>query len=290
VSMDRSREALRGAARALLRLLLFAGVFGALAWLAAVLVPAPRSAIGALVWQGAIMLGAALAAGFGLLRFVDRRPASALGFAWTGRTSRELAAGFAIGIAAAALAVLPAVLTGAVRYTPTAGSATGFVVAMGLGLAVLALPAAAEEALFRGYAFQALVAGVGPVVATVVFSISFAAAHGSNPAVSGMALVNIFFAGVALSVAYLRTGSLWFATAVHLGWNWAVALPLDLPVSGLNVFDAPLYEPVAAGPTWFTGGAFGPEGGLMGTLGFALAVGMIWRWTDVAEDTRFDTD
>lgn len=273
-------EGLRAGLRVLWRLLLFAGAFGALAWLLSGLVPVPGSATGALVWQGGTMLAAALAAGIALLRIVDGRPASALGFHWTVRTPRQLAVGFAIGTAAAMLALVPAVLVGAVRYTPDdGGSVLAFAGAMGLGLAVLALPAAAEEALFRGYPFQALMAAAGPVAATAIFSAGFAAAHASNPAVSGMGLVNIFLAGVALSTAYVRTGSLWFATAVHLGWNWAVALPLDLPLSGLNVFDAPLYEPVSVGPAWLTGGEFGPEGGLVGTLGFALAVGMIWYWT-----------
>jgi uncharacterized protein len=41
--------------------------------------------------------------------------------------------------------------------------------------------------------------------------------------VAPLGLANIFLAGVMLAVAYLRTRSLWFATGVHLGWNWTMA-------------------------------------------------------------------
>src|SRR5690606_19908912 len=132
--------------------------------------------------------------------------------------------------------------------------------------------AAAEEALFRGYPFQVLVEALGPAVATVALSAAFAVAHAGNPGANAFALVNIFLAGVLLSVAYLRTRSLWFATAVHLGWNWTMGSLLDLPVSGLEMLDTPLYEPAAGGPEWVTGGGFGPEAGLAGTVGFALAL------------------
>src|SRR5690606_12477457 len=92
---------------------------------------------------------------------------------------------------------------------------------------------------------------------------------------NAFAVANIFLAGVLLSVAYLRTRSLWFATAVHLGWNWTMASLLDLPVSGLEMLNTPLYEPAVSGPDWITGGAFGPEGGLIGLVGFGLALAAV---------------
>jgi hypothetical protein len=72
-----------------------------------------------------------------------------------------------------------------------------------------------------------------------------------------------------LSLAVLWTGSLWFASAVHLGWNWATAAVLDLPVSGLDSSTRPSTTAQPVGPAWLTGGEFGPEGGLAGTLAVA---------------------
>jgi hypothetical protein len=153
---------------------------------------------------------------------------------------------------------------------------------------VLAVAAASEEALFRGYPFQVLAQRFGAVTATATGSVLFALAHGANPSVGLFAMTNIFLAGVLLSVAYLKTCSLWFATGVHLGWNWAMASLFDLPVSGIAFFDTPLYEPVVGSPQWFTGGMFGPEGGMVGTLGFAAALLAVFglRSVRVADETR----
>jgi hypothetical protein len=106
-----------------------------------------------------------------------------------------------------------------------------------------------------------------------VFAVLFALLHAGNPNVRPLGLANICLAGVLLSVAYLRTRSLWFATGVHLGWNWTMASLLDLPVSGLEL-DAPLYTGVETGPDWWTGGTFGPEAGLAATA--AIMAGTAW--------------
>lgn len=227
--------------------------------------------------QGVAMLTAALVAGWTALVLFDGRPPGALGFAWTRRTPFELAAGMGLGVGALLVAAAAMALVGGLAYTGDAGGIGDWVQAQLFWLLLLAVPAAAEEALFRGYGFQALVQGLGAWPATLVLSGAFAVAHTQNPNVTVFALVNIFLAGVLLSVAYLRTRSLWFATAVHLGWNWAMAVPLDLPVSGLTFIDTPLYEPVVRGPEWWTGGLFGPEGGVVAALGFLAALVALLR-------------
>jgi membrane protease YdiL (CAAX protease family) len=220
----------------------------------------------------ALMAVAALAAGALLIRRLDHRPAGALGLAWTNRSAREIGVGLAIGVGALVIAAIAMAAAGGLRYTGQGGDVLGWTRIVAAGFGGLAVAAFAEEVLFRGYPFQVLAQVAGGAAATLALSLLFALAHAGNPNVDTFALVNIFLAGVLLSVAYLRTRSLWFATAVHLGWNWAMALLFDLPVSGLELFDAPLYEPVVGGPRWFTGGAFGPEGGLVGSVAFGLAL------------------
>ena len=267
---------LRAGWRILLFLLLFAALLFAFTPLAGLYARTARGANG-LAAQGIATLSAALGAGWLSLAWLERRRPGALGFAWTSSTAREMVAGLAIGGGPLVLAAAALALAGWLEYRPDAGSAGAYVAALLGGLVALGLPAAAEEALFRGYPFQVLVEALGPVVATVALSAAFALAHAGNPGANAFALVNIFLAGVLLSVAYLRTRSLWFATAVHLGWNWTMASVLDLPVSGLEILDTPLYEPVVGGPDWVTGGGFGPEAGLVGTMGFALALAAVMQ-------------
>jgi hypothetical protein len=100
------------------------------------------------------------------------------------------------------------------------------------------------------------------------------------------AIVNIFLAGVLLSLAYVRTRSLWFATGLHAGWNWTMASLFGFPVSGLSIVDTPLYDARETGADWWTGGAFGPEAGLAGTLAVLAGVLWLWRTRALAESER----
>lgn len=269
------------------RILLFAILFMALAMLLAPLVLlAPRTEAGVLMAQAAVMLVAALGAAWILLRNLEHRRFGALGFAWSGAVPREFGVGVAVGAASLGVVVLAFVLLGWISFHPDEGSVGTYLGAVVGAFFFFLVAAAAEEALFRGYPFQVLVQGIGAVPATLVASLAFAAAHGANPNVGTLALVNIFLAGVLLSAAYLRTRSLWFATAVHLGWNWAMASLFDLPVSGLVTFDTPLYEPAGAGPEWVTGGAFGPEGGIGGSVAIILALIAVLRLPGLGVSAR----
>lgn len=268
----------RRAAAAIGRLLAFVVLFLALQLPLAVGIEAlgvGGEAATALQTAGTALL--ATVTGVVLLRWLDGRRAGALGIAFTSRTPAELGLGFAIGGGALVVGAAILAVVGFLRYTGDAGSAGSWLAALGTHFVVLAVAAYAEEALFRGYPLQVLVRGFGAVPATLVLSALFALAHANNPNVGPFALLNIFAAGILLSAAYLRTASLWFATAVHLGWNWAMASLLDLPVSGIEAFETPLYEPVLRGPDWITGGAFGPEAGVIGTLGFVAALVVILR-------------
>ena len=226
-----------------------------------------------------VTLLAAVGSGLLLLVLLERRPPADLGFAVTQRTPREVGLGLLIPCIALLIVVMPLAVLGAWQYVHDGGTAAEWLGGTAQLLLMLSLAAAAEEALFRGYAFQKLVELVGPVIATVSASAAFAVMHGNNPAIGTFALVNIFLAGVMLSIAYLKTGSLWFATAVHLGWNWQIGGPLDLPISGLELFDTPLYEPRAVGAGWLTGGPFGPEGGFAGLVALFLVMAGVWWYT-----------
>ncbi len=223
----------------------------------------------------ALLVGSCVG-GWMLLASEGRRPA-ALGFHLSSEVGSELAVGVALGLGVALLAVTALWAAGAVRWVTETGTAVGWVTGAGSAVLILAIPAAAEEALLRGYPLQALAEawGIGP--ALVVTSTAFALAHLGNPGVTPLAVVNIGLAGLWLGLVWVRTGSLWWATGAHLGWNWGTAYIADLPVSGLELFDAPYYGASMSGPEWLGGGAFGPEGSVLATL--TLGAASWWCWT-----------
>jgi uncharacterized protein len=269
----------------LARIVAWAGLFVAL-WIlfqaAATVLPVARQHT--MVTGSMVMTLAALAAGAILVRGADGRSPLAIGIAVSRRTPREAGVGVVIGAAGLAVAVAAMLVSGVLRYGAQDGTAISWIAIVATQAALFTLFALAEEAVFRGYAFQVLARVGGPALAIVVSSVLFALAHGANPSIGLFAMVNIFLAGILLALAYLRTFSLWFATAVHMAWNWAMATLFDLPVSGLQMYDTPLYQPTVGGPAWWSGGVFGPEGGLVGTLGFGVALLLVMRWRAVRPD------
>ena len=251
------------------RLSLFLAVTISMSGVIVVVIP------GGLVSGSLALLLGSLTAGT-LLLALDGRSPGALGFYLHPRALAEGALGTALGIAVALSVVGVIALSGGLRWSTQEGSAIGWL-AGGVGaLAFLAIPAAAEEALLRGYPLQALAEKWGPWVPLAITAALFGALHLSNPGVTAIGTLNVMAAGVFLGIVYLRTGSLWWATGVHLGWNWTHGYVADVPVSGLELLDAPLYEGVMQGPGWLGGGGFGPEGSLVAT---ALVVGAsVWCW------------
>jgi hypothetical protein len=243
--------------------------------LAPVLPGDPRASLA--LYTG-VTLVAALLVGAILLRLLDRRPPAALGFALSRQVPKELGIGAAAGILPQLLAALLLVAAGGLGFAADTGSTSDWAGNVCAALLVLSIAAAAEEAVYRGYGFQALVQGIGRWPTVLLTSALFTFAHARNPAVTPFALGNIFLAGVLLGLAYLRTLSLWLVTALHAGWNWTMASLLDLPVSGLLLFDTPLYEPTLLAPRWLSGGEFGLEGGVVGTAALLAALLIVTRW------------
>ncbi len=235
---------------------------------------------------GGLLSAAALAASTVMMRRVEARPLSALGLALGSEAGTECLRGVLIGGGFIGLLVLVQTLLGWLSTTPDVGGVGDWLVYLGQLAVVFFVAAAAEELVFRGYPFQVLVEWLGPVLAVALSSAAFAGVHVFNPQVGALALLNIALAGVVLGGVYLRTRSLWTAIGLHWAWNWVMAAVFDLPVSGIAEFDVPGYDAVQNGPDLLTGGAFGPEGGLLATLLVLPLIVWIFRTGWLRESPR----
>lgn len=127
-----------------------------------------------------------------------------------------------------------------------------------------------EELLLRGYALKVLDETWGRYGAVGATSIVFSLLHVANPAITILALINVFLAGVILALLYLRSGSLWLAVGFHWGWNFIEGAVLGCAVSGIPA-PGSILTTTAAGPPWLSGGPFGPEGSVVLTITASLA-------------------
>ena len=219
--------------------------------------------------QVAILL-AALGASWIMTKFVNRKPLGSIGIFLHPRMPYELGMGLLLGFVMMAGIFLFELALGYVSLVQRQPSLPGALASMGSLGVEFTLAGSIEEFLFRGYLFQTCLQGVGFLPATLLFSGSFALAHVFNPEFGWLASFNIFLAGVWLSVAYMRTRSLWFPIALHIGWNFSQSAIFSFPTSGLSFADRTLFLLEQSGPVWVTGGAFGPEAGVVGTVAILL--------------------
>jgi membrane protease YdiL (CAAX protease family) len=222
----------------------------------------------------ALLLGS-LVGGWSMLALDGRLPA-ALGFHPSPEGLLELAKGIALGAALGVVVVGIMAALGGLRWSGQEGTGLRWLSGAVGAFGFLLVPAAAEEALLRGYPLQALGEAWGAGIAVVVTSVLFGLLHLANPGIGVLSVANVTVAGLMLGVVYVRTLSLWWATGAHLGWNWVQGYLADVPVSGLEVVDAPLYEGVSTGPDWLGGGAFGPEGSVVTTVVVLAATAALW--------------
>ena len=84
-----------------------------------------------------------------------------------------------------------------------------------------------------------------------------------------LAALNILLAGLMLAYPFWKTGRLYLSIGIHAGWNYAQGGIFGFAVSG-NAIRGNLISTQLIGPDLWTGGSFGPEGGLLGTLGIII--------------------
>jgi membrane protease YdiL (CAAX protease family) len=132
-----------------------------------------------------------------------------------------------------------------------------------------------EELLFRGYWLQNLSDGLSKSLGVLLSSAVFALAHWFNPNLDWLGLLGLFLAGIFMAYGYLRTRQLWLPIGLHLGWNLFEGTIFGFPVSGQYQYQ--LIRQTVTGPDLITGGAFGPEAGLILLPVLILGtVGIFW--------------
>jgi len=198
-------------------------------------------------------------------RFLDKQPIESLGLKLNIQTLFDILAGIGITFIQMGFIYVVMLSLGWLTFTGFAwqfdpinvvipGVLTFFVIFIFVGWN--------EELLSRGYHLQTIASGINLFWGVVISSIIFGILHIGNPnSVPLPTILGIFFAGLFLAYGYIRTKQLWLSIGLHIGWNFFEGVVFGFPVSGLDIY--PLTRIKVTGPEMWTGGAFGPEAGLI---------------------------
>jgi membrane protease YdiL (CAAX protease family) len=218
--------------------------------------------------------GFALALSAGFLCGLEGLNFGLLGLAFDRRWLRHIGAGLGWGAGVISAAVFLLFITGAAHIAVFAARSPSYILFLAF---FLALSSTFEELAFRGYALVRAADSVGPVIACLASSALFGLAHYGNPQATLLSSLNTALAGVLLSIARFRSRALWMPIALHFAWNFSLGPLFSFPVSGYT-FGAEHLSASAAGPQWFSGGAYGPEASLALTLALAVAIPLLLRF------------
>lgn len=213
-------------------------------------------------------------------RFLDRRSVTSLGLAFNRPALRDVLVGIGIAALMMGLIYLLEVGAGWLTFTGFAWESADWFENLG-GMAwwgLLFLFVGFYEELFsRGYQLQNLEEGFNLFWAVVLSSGFFGWLHILNPGSTWVSTLGVAAAGVFFAFVYLRTRQLWLPIGIHIGWNFFEGPVFGFQVSGMET--PRMLQHVIDGPEIWTGGAFGPEAGLILLPGLVLGVILVSAYT-----------
>jgi membrane protease YdiL (CAAX protease family) len=144
-----------------------------------------------------------------------------------------------------------------------------------------------EELWSRGYVLTNLAEGLrggrlSPVQAIALATLFqggvFALLHANNPNASVVSTVNILLISFLLALGFILTGELAIPIGLHITWNFFQGVVFGFPVSGNGYLVGTFIGTTQSGPTPWTGGAFGPEAGLVALAAVLLGALLVLLW------------
>jgi len=222
-------------------------------------------------------------------RFLDRRRFADFGFRFSPSWWGDFGFGLALGALMITAIFLIELATGWATITETFKSGVNgiaFPIDILWALVTFICVGIYEELLGRGYQLKNLAEGLNVkslspkgaiVLAALDTSAFFGLLHAFNPNASLISTLNLMLAGLLYSTAYLLTGELAVPIGYHIMWDFFESSVFGFPVSGMDL-GTTFIAIRQSGPRLWTGGAFGPEAGLVGTGARLVGILFIIGW------------
>lgn len=231
-----------------------------------------------------------------IVRWLDRRPWRDMGFHMGRAWWIDLGFGLVLGGLLMTFVFVVQLAAGwvQVREVFAVGlPGTPFIVAILGPLVVFVVVSITEELLARGYQLRNLAEGLNTrwwrpqpaiIAAWIISSSLFGLLHIFNPNATWISTVYLMLAGLFLGLGYVLTGRLGLPIGLHFTWNFFQGNVYGFPVSGNTFSSATVFAIEQGGPTLWTGGAFGPEAGLIGIVAILLGCVLTLLWVRVREN------
>lgn len=98
----------------------------------------------------------------------------------------------------------------------------------------------------------------------MISSLFFGLAHALNDQSTLAGVLNLALAGLTFGLGYVLTGQLAIPIGLHISWDFFESAVFGLPVAGNDPIGAASVVGIEQdGPPLWTGGSFGPQGGLL---------------------------
>jgi len=225
-------------------------------------------------------------------RLLDKRKMKDFGFHFNKDWWIDLAFGLGLGVILMTTIFLVELSAGWIvikEFAFVGPEDKSFIPSITVFFIVLVFAGTNEELNYRAYFLTNAAEGfnyksIGPkkavIIAWVFSCVFFGVFHIGNPNATLFSTLNIMLAGVALGLGFVMTGSMAIPIGIHITWNFFQGNVFGFPISGNTVFmeSASFFRIEQLGSDSITGGAFGPEGGMLCTLALLIGIALTLLW------------
>jgi len=208
---------------------------------------------------------------WGWLVFYEKRSFRTLGFLSKGGLKKFMT-GFGAGFGMLIITIGLMYLAGSIELEDTETRSIGLVATGSIILFLFGylVQCSTEEIVFRGWLMPVIGVRHSPLLGIIVSTLIFVTFHGSlKPMVIFQLTLFSFF----LVMYCLYEGGIWGICGWHTAWNWAQNNFFGVELTGHDSTSGTLFNLKASGPALLSGGGFGPEASIMGTV--VLLAGII---------------
>lgn len=227
-----------------------------------------------LAFRKLIVCGTQIIIFFSWVKFVEKRPASSVGFQAKNPFGCYIT-GFVIGLCTISMVTLTLVLTGMITFQFAELDYSYIIINLGIIAIGWIIQSASEEIAIRGWLIPSLEEKCTPVMAISITAIIFGILHLFSAGVTVLSFINLILSGIFFACYAIVNGNIWGVCGLHFAWNFALGNIYGLPVSGFAKNGEKIFKTQQVGSVIFTGGDFGPEGGLVTTIILLIAIAIL---------------